>query len=238
MAQKGSGSTPHGRPGGDRDDGGRPPGNRDPRRENPEVYRRRRLAAALVAGLLVLLVAGGLLTTLGSLLGPDGAPEAAAPEAAAPATSQEPFADFTPRPGASGSASATGRPAGECGAELVVSGSTDRESYREEERPVLVLTLENTGEEPCRVDAGTSRMVYRVSSGADTVFDSRHCQVGSEDREVTLEPGQEESARLPWGRVRTAEGCAAAGGEVQPGYYSLVVALGERTGEPVPFVLE
>ena len=33
-------------------------------------------------------------------------------------------------------------------------------------------------------------------------------------------------------------GCAEAGGEAQAGYYRLVTSLGERTAEPVPFVLE
>jgi hypothetical protein len=247
MAQKGSGSTPHGRSGNGHDDDGRAPRDPGSRRLSPEVYRRRRLVAALAAGVLLVLVAVGLVSAVAGMLGPgeaDGVPAPEAATASAAAASEEPFADFTPRPdesaSASGSASAaaTEGPVEECGPDLPVRASTDRESYPEDAEPVLVLTLENTGEEPCRVNAGTSRMVYEVTSGADTVFDSRHCQAGSEDAETTLEPGQEESARLTWNRLRTAEGCAEAGGEAQAGYYRLVTSLGERTAEPVPFVLE
>lgn len=244
MAQKGSGSTPHGRSGNGHDDGRAP---RDPgsRRESPEVYRRRRLVAALAAGVLLVLVAVGLVSAVAGMLGPaetDDVPDTAAASAAA--ASEEPFADFTPRPDKSASASgpasaaAPEGPVEECGPDLAVRASTDRESYPGDAEPVLVLTLENTGEDSCRVNAGTSQMVYEVTSGADTVFDSRHCQAGSEDAEVTLEPGEEESARLAWNRLRTAEGCAAAGGEAQAGYYRLVASLGERTAEPAPFVLE
>ncbi|MFE7629017.1 hypothetical protein [Kocuria sp. NPDC057446] len=247
MAQKGSGSTPDGRSGNGHDDDGRTPRTPGSRRESPEVYRRRRLVAALAAGVLLVLVAVGLVSAVAGMLGPgetDGAPAPDAAPATAEAASEEPFADFTPRPDESASASAgasaapTEGPVEECGAELAVRASTDRESYPEDVEPVLVLSLENTGEDPCRVDAGTSRMVYEVTSGADTVFDSRHCQAGAEDAEVTLGPGQEESARLTWNRLRTAEGCTEAGGEAQAGYYRLVTSLGERTAEPVPFVLE
>lgn len=247
MAQKGSGSTPHGRSGNGHDDDGRAPRDPGSRRLSPEVYRRRRLVAALAAGVLLVLVAVGLVSAVAGMLSPGGTDGVPAPDeatASAAAASEEPFADFTPRPDASASASgpasaaATPGPVEECGPALAVRASTDRESYPEDAEPVLVLTLENTGEDPCRVNAGTSRMVYEVTSGADTVFDSRHCQVGSEDAEVTIEPGQEESARLTWNRLRTAEGCAEAGGEAQAGYYRLVTSLGERTAEPVPFVLE
>ncbi|MGX5357988.1 hypothetical protein [Kocuria sp. KH4] len=244
MAQKGSGSTPHGRSGNGHDDDGRAPRTSEARRVGPEVYRRRRIVAAVAAGVLLLLVAVGIGSAVVAMLGP-GEPEAApAPAAttAAPTVSQEPFADFTPRPdespSASPSATATEGPAEECGTDLAVRASTDRESYPEGEEPVLVLTLENTGDDPCTVNAGTSQMVYEVGSGADTVFDSRHCQAGSADEERTLEPGQEESARLTWNLRRTAEGCTEAGGAAQAGYYRLVVSLGERTSEPAAFVLE
>lgn len=244
MAQKGPGSTPHERAENGHDDG-RTPRTPGSRRVAPEVYRRRRIVAALAAAVLLVLVAVGVVSAVAAMLGPEDSGDVTVPEAAAPSTatvSQEPFADFTPRPdeSASGSASAAPReePVEECGAALEVRASTDRETYPEGTEPVLVLSLENTGDDPCLVDAGTTRMVYEVTSGSDTVFDSRHCQAGAEDRQVTLEPGQEQSARLTWNLARTAEGCTETGGLAQPGYYRLVVSLGERTSDPAPFVLE
>ncbi|MFI7484008.1 hypothetical protein ACH9EU_16505 [Kocuria sp. M1R5S2] len=243
MVQKGAGGTPRG---GSHDGDDRRP----PRRESPEVYRRRRIMAALAAGVLLVLVAVGVVQAVASMLGsdePEPTPAAASPAPSAAPTTPEPFADFTPRPDpdasatASSTASASARPeepVEECGSELLVRASTDRDTYTQDAEPVLVLTLENTGEDPCRVDAGTSQMVYEVSSGSDSVFDSRHCQAGSEDREVTVEPEQELSARLTWNGARSAEGCPADGEQAMPGYYRLVVSLGERSSEPAPFVLE
>ncbi|MCD1145915.1 hypothetical protein LQU92_11845 [Kocuria sp. LUK] len=238
MAQKGSGSRSGGGSGRG-PDGGAP-------RVSAEVYRRRRIVAAAAAVLLVVLVAVGVVSAVAALVGPEEPAEQAAPEAVASAgpTSTEPFADFTPRPEKSSSASPgasespSAAPAEECGAELAVRASTDRESYPQDLEPQLELTLENTGEDPCHVDAGTARMAFVVRSGEDTVFDSRHCQVGGEEQRVTLEPGREQVARLTWDRVRTLEGCAAGGEPALPGHYRLEVSLGERTGEPAAFVLE
>jgi hypothetical protein len=239
MAQKGSGSSPR---------GGSGQGFGDGRtgRLAPEVYRRRRIVAAVVAGLLVVLLAVGIVTAVTSVLGPEEPGTAGEPEAAAPAATatEEPFADFTPRPDgstaptASAAPTPTAEPVEECGSALAVTASTDRQSYPPDVQPVLRLTLENTGEDPCRVNAGTSQMVYEVVSGRDTVFDSRHCQAEPQDREVTLDPGEEVWAELTWDLRRSLEGCAEPGEEAQPGHYRLVVSLGERTSEPVRFVLE
>ena len=123
---------------------------------SPEVYRRRRLVAALAAGVLLVLVAVGLVSAVAGMLGSGETEDVPAPEAAtasAAAASEEPFADFTPRPDGSASASAsapaTEGPVEECGPDLAVRASTDRESYPEDVEPVLELTLENTGEDPC-----------------------------------------------------------------------------------------
>ena len=239
MAQKGSGSSPRGGSGQGVDGG-------QPGRLAPEVYRRRRIVAALVAGLLLVLVVVGIVAAVAAVLRPEESGTAGDPEAAAPtaAASEEPFADFTPRPGGSAEPTAsavptpTAEPVEECGSALAVAASTDRQSYAPDAQPVLRLTLENTGEDPCRVNAGTSQMVYEVVSGQDTVFDSRHCQAEPQDRAVTLEPGEEVWAELAWDLRRSLEGCAEPGEEAQPGYYRLVVSLGERTSEPVSFVLE
>ncbi|RLY91701.1 hypothetical protein EAE32_10810 [Kocuria tytonicola] len=230
------------------------PADRDPETRLPDhVYRRRRLVALAVLVVLVLLlvwgVAAGVRAVTGSGSADDAAPQAAQEPAVSPtaeAGPQEKFGDFTPRPDPSGSASSSGSPAPsasssaapECGADLSVTASTDRESYPAKEQPVLAMTLENTGDHPCRVNAGSRSMTFTVVSGADTVFDSRHCAAAGEDRSITLNAGQKETARLPWNRGRTAEGCPAGQGEARAGYYKLTASLGDTTSEPAAFVLE
>ncbi|MDO4919219.1 hypothetical protein [Kocuria sp.] len=217
------------------------------------VYRRRRLVALAVIALLLLLLVVGVVRGVRAVTGSGGqdtAQDAAAqrPAATAQATAdpEQKFADFTPRPDPSGSASssAPGTPSPSstavpaCGADLSVTASTDKETYAAKEQPVLTMTLQNTGNHPCTVDAGTSKMVFTVVSGSDTVFDSRHCAAGGDDRKLTLDAGAKETARLSWNRTRTAQGCPAGQAEAAAGYYKLTATLGDTTSAPAAFVLQ
>lgn len=89
---------------------------------------------------------------------------------------------------------------------MTLTASTDKQTYPADQEPVLVMTMENTGEQPCRVNAGTNAMNYVVTSGSDVIFDSRHCAAEGEDRNVTLEPGKTEEARLAWNRFAPRKG--------------------------------
>ena len=220
-------------------------GTSDTRLPKHVYHRRRVIAVALV--LLALFLVGWGIRALGG--GDDAAEQSAAegPAGVPQATTEPPqkFEDFTPRPAPSGSASGGGSPsatpssttAPECGSKLSVSASTDKESYGKSEHPVLTMTIENTGDQPCTVDLGTQRMAFVVTSGSDTVFDSRHCAAGGEERTTTLNAGQKESAKLGWDRVRTAEGCPAGQSEALAGYYNLTVSLGDMTSQKASFVL-
>lgn len=199
----------------------------------PEVYRRRRIIALIVAILVVGGVGLGLLNLLnaGDAVEPD-------PAATAQPTETDPFAGFTARPESESSDGATGPAAMACGDDLEISASTTEETYGGDSEPVLVMTLRNGGDQPCMVNAGTARMNYQVTSGPDTVFDSAHCQIDGQDRPVELQPEQEESARLQWDRHRSVADCATQGDQVNPGTYRLTVALGETRSEGVEFTLE
>nr|WP_314314571.1 DUF4232 domain-containing protein [Kocuria rhizophila] len=217
------------------------------------VYRRRRLVALAVIVLVLLVivwaVGAGIRAVTGGGEGSTAEQDAAPAPSATARASADPakkFDDFTPRPAPSGSASggssASPSPSAsavpECTDKLSVTAGTDKESYAGKEQPVLTMTLENTGDQPCTVSAGSKRMAFVVTSGSDTVFDSRHCAAGGEDRTVTLNAGQKESAKLSWNRVRTAEGCPAGQPEALAGYYNLAVSLGDTASQQAAFVLK
>lgn len=231
------------RPAGSRTSSGKTGG-----RVSERVYRRRRLAALIVLALVAALVLWGVSTAVRAVTGAGEDPQPAGPPAVAASPSVNPddkFADFTPRPTPSASDgkkknTATPSPsaAEQCGEHLDVKASTDRQSYPAEQKPVLILTLENTGDTACEVDAGTDQMAYVVTSGPDTVFDSRHCAAPGEDRKITLQPGKSENARLTWDRTRTAGGCPAAQAQAGAGYYHLTVSLGDRQSSQAQFALQ
>lgn len=199
----------------------------------PEVYRRRRLIAVILAVVLVGALGFGLM----NLLGGDGE-VAPGPAATAQPTSTDPFAGFTARPESEASDGASGPAARACGERLQVSASTEKETYGEDENPILIMSLENTGDDACMVNAGSARMNFAVTSGPDKVFDSAHCQIDGQDRPIELEPGETESARFEWNKRRSVADCATEGAEVNPGGYRLTVALGETRSEGVEFTVE
>lgn len=230
------------------------------RPQSPAVYRRRRLVAGvLLVVVLALLV--GLVWWLVSLFRP--APDAAGPapsqgssESASPSaggSSGEPSDEASGAASESASASPTASPsaspssatgsadaaAGDCPpGDIVISAATDQPAYSEGEEPVLELRVDNTGEEPCEANLGTSQQVFTVYSGSDRIFSTEGCQVEGEDALVEISPDEQERARLTWPRVRTGDDCAQVDGELGSGTYRLEVSLGELQAQPVSFTLQ
>lgn len=225
------------------------------RPQSPEVYRRRRLVAVVLLVVVLALIVG-FVWWLASLFRP--APEEAG-QAPSPTSSQAgaPSADeasdgpsasasssateSAASPSDSESASATAEAAGQsdCPAgDIVISAATDQPAYAEGEDPVLELRVDNTGEEPCEANLGTSQQVFTVYSGSDRIFSTEGCQVEGEDALVEISPDEQERARLTWPRVRTGEDCAEVDAELGSGTYRLEVSLGELQAQPVSFTLQ
>ncbi|WP_144794826.1 hypothetical protein [Kocuria palustris] len=197
-----------------------------------------RLTRILIPAAILLLVIALLIWILNALTG-GGEEEQGADEPAAVAeSSEDPFDGFSARPEDETTDGASGPAARACGDALSLEASTDEQSYPEDQDPVLIMTLENTGEDPCMVNAGTARMDFRVVSGSDTVFDSQHCQIEGQDRPIELEPGETQSARMQWDRQRSAPGCSGEPEPAAAGGYELEVSLGEASAAPVEFTLE
>ncbi|WP_313816648.1 hypothetical protein [Citricoccus sp.] len=235
---------------------GETPNNDLLRPQSSAVYRRRRLVA-LVLLVVVLAIVVGLVWWLVSLFRPatgEGAPApastpgvAATPSGEAPAspsasaTGTAPDSGPTdeagedPSPSSTGEAAATGNcPAGD----MVISAATDQPTYGEGEEPVLELRVDNTGEEPCEANLGTTQQVFTVYSGSDRIFSTEDCQVDGQDALVEISPDEQERARFTWPRVRSAEECGETTSEPRSGTYRLEVSLGELKAQPVTFNLQ
>ncbi|WP_188804919.1 hypothetical protein [Citricoccus zhacaiensis] len=237
---------------------GEPRNNDLLRPQSSAVYRRRRLVA-LVLLVVVLAIVVGLVWWLTSLFRPAGgedapAPtsspsvaatssgeDAASPSASAMGTAPESGAtdgagdDPSAQPSASGEAAVSGNcPPGD----IVISAATDQPTYGEGEEPVLELRVDNTGEEPCEANLGTTQQVFTVYSGSDRIFSTEDCQVDGQDALVEISPDEQERARFTWPRVRSAEGCGETTSEPRSGTYRLEVSLGELKAQPVTFTLQ
>ncbi len=209
------------------------------RRPSKAVYRRRRLALLIVCALVISLLIWGVTSLFGAGSGEPGdasATPTAATGETAPAEAGETAAPTpTPTPTPTGPA--------ECaGPELVVSAALDATSYAAGAQPQLSLSIANTGAEACVMNVGTAVQVYTISSGADVIWVSSHCQTDPADEVVTIGAGQSVTAPpITWVRERSSlDTCgtdradAVAGGA----YYQLVVSVNGIASQPATFVLD
>ncbi len=125
---------------------------------------------------------------------------------------------------------------------LVVTPIVDRESYAAEELPQLSLRVENTGDEKCEAQLGTSGMSFTVTSGSDEVWRSTDCQVNPDSRAVILEPKKPlETEAIVWDRTRSSpETCEIARDQVDADgatYHLRVSAAGVQSSGTSSFLL-
>ncbi len=140
--------------------------------------------------------------------------------------------------GASKSPESTEEPTSCQPRDVVVKASTEQRRYGPEENPVLVMTVENSGGFDCEVNVGTGEQEFLVRSGDDRIFSTGDCLENPSDLHITLKPGQQETARFTWERVRSAPGCQAVSAKPRPGTYVFEAKLGNRDSNVAVFELQ
>jgi hypothetical protein len=184
-------------------------------RPSPAVYRRRRLVVLLglivVVVLMVLLIARPWRGSARPVAAQTSAPAttaASSPTPTSPAATP-PTATASPTPTASATPKPTATPAGvqPCDPAAVdVQAITDASVYSAKQRPLLSLSLTDTGSQACTIDAGTAAMVLTVSSGGDQWWTSTDCQVDAVHTVIKLLPHKTlTSAPIAWDRTRSSK---------------------------------
>ncbi|MGO1183520.1 MAG: hypothetical protein ACTHZ5_10250 [Micrococcaceae bacterium] len=216
---------------------------------SPEVYRRRRLVVGVAALVLLALIVALVFWVVSLVRGLSADEPGAGPETGAPSAEASPSADESE---ASGEPTASGDPgesdaSGEASAEdlegtcteeqLTVAASSDATEYGPDENPIFELSITNDGDEPCDTNVGTNQQVFTVTSGSDRIFATTDCQVDGTDQMMTLEPGQTETSRFEWDKVRTQPGCDRSENPLGAGTYRITVAMGAISSEPQSFSL-
>ena len=196
----------------------------------PTYWQRR--AVVMVAVLLLLLFLRAVLTGAGGAddrvtatpSTPQPSPSAGAAASAGPSGS--------PLPSPSPSSTPCAPPA------LTATATTERDGYPVGGRPVLVLTVTNTGPTPCTRDLGQGAVELLVVSGADRIFSSDDCAPGGPAKPVVLAPGEKSVTRLTWAGRRSQPGCTGDKAEAQAGTYRVSARLGDLQVPGSAFVLE
>ncbi|MEV7826669.1 hypothetical protein [Microbacterium enclense] len=202
------------------------------RRQSPAVYRRRRLAAGLLAllviGLVVWLVAAPP-WRVAPTAAPTSSPSSPAPSTSSTASAATPTSSAAPTTTPTPSV-----PSGpvECTAgSITVEALSDKAEYAQGENPQLSIRLTNSSSNPCTMNVGTSAQSFTVTSGTDVWWRSTDCQSEPSDMEVTLAAGQvvTSSSPLVWDRTRSSVSTCDGERPYAPGggaTYHLSVSIG------------
>lgn len=193
--------------------------------EPAPTYWQRRAVVVVALLLLVLFLravltgSGGDQTVTAARPSPTAGPSAAAPE---------PTAGPTADPTASVSPTASPGAAAACAdAALEVTAAAERDSYPVGARPLLVLTVTNTGSVPCSRDLGQGAVELLVVSGADRIWSSDDCAPGGPVKQVVLAPDKPSVTRLTWAGRRSLPGCEGAKAQAVAGTYRVNARVGE-----------
>lgn len=201
------------------------------------VYWRRR-ATVIGALLLVIIVIALFAAHAGSGSGavpvasstpssastPVPSPTVAAPVAGASAAAT-PSPTSTPAAGAGTTANGT------CTAsDITLKPIADQSSYSSLEQPKISMSITNSSTSACSIDLGSAEQVLTISSGAETYWSSKDCQVGGTHQIVKLTAGQTlATPAITWDRTRSSTSTCSTTRSSVPGggaSYHLSVAVG------------
>jgi hypothetical protein len=128
-------------------------------------------------------------------------------------------------------------------ANLKVEAVTDKVSYAAGVNPQISMKITNTGSTACVANLGSTQQELKITSGSETIWDSKDCQTGAVDQSVTLKPGVAQTTTpIPWDRTRsskttcdsTARPPVTAGGA---SYHLAAIVAGATSKETAQFLL-
>lgn len=117
-------------------------------------------------------------------------------------------------------------------AKITVEGVVSDNSFEAGELPALSLVVKSTATTPCTIQAGSDVMEFRITSGSELIWTSKHCQTDPEPRLQLLNPGVPVSTPpITWDRTRSDPAtCDASRDQViaEGASYHLTVVLGDH----------
>ena len=192
--------------------------------ESPGVYWVRR-AALLV---IVLLLVFGLIWVLRAITGSPSTQAPIVEAAIAVAESVDPEAVLTP---------VTTDPVNCLDSAILVEATTDSSTYKVGKKPVLTLTIENTGSVACLRDVGPKANELEVKSGGYHAWSSDDCSPSKKKKVVTLEPGDTVASTIEWNGQLSEPGCPETDEAAKVGRYEVIGRNVDVFSEATPFAV-
>ena len=192
--------------------------------ESLGVYWVRR--AALLA--IVLLLVFGLIWVFRAITGSPSTQAPIVEPAVAVSESVDPEAVLTP---------VTTDPVNCLDSAILVEATTDSSTYRVGKKPVLTLTIENTGSIACLRDVGPKANELEVKSGGYHAWSSDDCSPSKKKKIVALEPGDMVASTIEWNGQLSEPGCPEIDEAAKVGRYEVIGRNADVFSEATPFAV-
>jgi hypothetical protein len=194
--------------------------------QSSKVYWRRRLLVGL--GALAVIVIVVLIVSR--------------PGASASGKNPAPASTTSTSPDATAGKATAGKASDACApANITLEPVIDASSYAAGVDPKVAMKITNTGTGSCTINLGSTQQELIITSGTETIWDSKDCQTDGVDAPTVMTAGQTLTTQsIPWDRTRsstttcdTSRPAVTAGGAS----YHLEVKLGSITSKDTQFLL-
>lgn len=123
-------------------------------------------------------------------------------------------------------------------ADLTLVVTADSPTYPEGAMPAFSVTITNTSDSSCTVDAGEASLELLVTSGADRIWSSLDCAGDADERMLLLPAGGSDGpTTVAWQRVRSDVACSEGLADPRAGTYHVVARLGGAESQEATFDL-
>jgi hypothetical protein len=120
---------------------------------------------------------------------------------------------------------------------ILVEAPTDSSTYKVGKKPVLTLTIENTGSVACLRDVGPKANELEVKSGGYHAWSSDDCSPSKKKKVVTLEPGDMVVSTIEWNGQLSEPGCPEIDEAAKVGRYEVIGRNVNVFSEATPFAV-
>ncbi|BDZ48835.1 hypothetical protein GCM10025867_10760 [Frondihabitans sucicola] len=114
--------------------------------------------------------------------------------------------------------------------DITLKPIADKNAYTSLQQPQISMSITNTSTSACSIDLGSSQQTLTITSGAETYWSSKDCQVNGTHQNVKITAGQTlTTPAIAWDRTRsTTATCNKTRSSVPAGgaSYHLSVSVG------------
>lgn len=120
---------------------------------------------------------------------------------------------------------------------LTITAGSEQPEYSAQDKPILTMTVQNIGAQPCVRDLGTTHQEWGLFDGQTRLWGSNDCLYEQGTDPQSLQPQQQVTLRVEWSGLTSDPECAEPRRRLAPGDYEVSARIGTAGSPPAPLIL-